>query len=391
MPTQLELEALHRQESSEHNAKILETKDTRGVADLVNGKAIKGQIEEAVSELTEFVPGKVVSIEFETNRNGELSGKTYEEIKSFFVENFNNFGVSAGKKELEVKHTLLKNGRTFSLKTLINTLENFTTPAEDIPGALQTLAENDINVIVESGRKTYLGKPGQYFKKMRLKSELRGDRYSNSEDDNVPLFPEGYAFAYVDFDLERIYDETNLNIKVPGVLGGTRKNHTAEIYTFSADLYLYDSDYDDVMNNSDRYKVEIYIKQYDEPINDFEYQTESRLVFSPSRRSHVANVVSAPFSSTLGFRDAITYSRLSASLSDANAVVTVPNNDTVKIETGAIYHFLRDTTFTPSFVGAVGVTINSKNGWKKIGPNFGVATLIKTAANTWFLFGDLIA
>jgi hypothetical protein len=65
MPTQLELEAMHRQESSDHNAKILETKDTRGLADLVNGKAIKSQIAEAVTELTvtkaDLVDGKVPS------------------------------------------------------------------------------------------------------------------------------------------------------------------------------------------------------------------------------------------------------------------------------------------------------------------------------------------
>jgi hypothetical protein len=63
MPTQLELEALHRQESSQHNAQIATLKDTRGLADLVNGKAIKSQIAEAVTELTvtkaDLVGGKV--------------------------------------------------------------------------------------------------------------------------------------------------------------------------------------------------------------------------------------------------------------------------------------------------------------------------------------------
>ena len=44
MPTQLELEALHRQESSEHNAQILETKVTRGKADIFDGKIPAGQL-----------------------------------------------------------------------------------------------------------------------------------------------------------------------------------------------------------------------------------------------------------------------------------------------------------------------------------------------------------
>ena len=83
MSTQLELEALHRQESSEHNAKILETKDTRGLADLVNGKAIKSQIAEAVSELTvakaDLVNGKVSA--------GQLPAPLFSEVIDLTISN----------------------------------------------------------------------------------------------------------------------------------------------------------------------------------------------------------------------------------------------------------------------------------------------------------------
>jgi hypothetical protein len=44
MPTQLELEAMHRQESSQHNAQIATTKVTRGKADIFDGKVPAGQL-----------------------------------------------------------------------------------------------------------------------------------------------------------------------------------------------------------------------------------------------------------------------------------------------------------------------------------------------------------
>ena len=56
MPTQLELEALHRQESSEHNAKILETKVTRGKADIFNGKVPAGQLPQQTTKKNVLTP-----------------------------------------------------------------------------------------------------------------------------------------------------------------------------------------------------------------------------------------------------------------------------------------------------------------------------------------------
>jgi hypothetical protein len=56
MPTQLELEAQHRQEASEHNAQIATTKVTRGKADIFDGIVPAGQLP------TSILPFEVVNV-----------------------------------------------------------------------------------------------------------------------------------------------------------------------------------------------------------------------------------------------------------------------------------------------------------------------------------------
>jgi hypothetical protein len=65
MPTQLELEAQHRQEASEHNAQIATTKVTRGKADIFDGKIPASQLPEEPT-FNNFVS---VEIEYGTTEN----------------------------------------------------------------------------------------------------------------------------------------------------------------------------------------------------------------------------------------------------------------------------------------------------------------------------------
>ena len=72
-------------------------------------------------------------------------------------------------------------------------------------------------------------------------------------------------------------------------------------------------------------------------------------------------------------------------------VITIPANSTVAFSVGDRLEILRtgsgDVTISP----ASGVTINSKNGNKKIAAQYSGAGLIKIDTNTWALIGDLKA
>ena len=83
MSTQLELEALHRQESSEHNAQILETKVTRGKADIFNGKIPAGQLPIPTSE-----PFKIATLEDTTDPLVISDLSNFELVYIEFFEDF---------------------------------------------------------------------------------------------------------------------------------------------------------------------------------------------------------------------------------------------------------------------------------------------------------------
>jgi hypothetical protein len=73
---QIKGETVFRQQIAQENAEISSVKDTRGLADLVNGKAIKNQIEEVVEELTltksDLVDGKVPASQLPTPMFSEI-------------------------------------------------------------------------------------------------------------------------------------------------------------------------------------------------------------------------------------------------------------------------------------------------------------------------------
>jgi outer membrane protein assembly factor BamB len=72
-------------------------------------------------------------------------------------------------------------------------------------------------------------------------------------------------------------------------------------------------------------------------------------------------------------------------------LVTVPDDITVPFPVGTQIDCSQAGVGKVTFVGAVGVTIHSKGGNLSIAAQWVGATLIKTATDTWILFGDLIA
>lgn len=72
---------------------------------------------------------------------------------------------------------------------------------------------------------------------------------------------------------------------------------------------------------------------------------------------------------------------------DDTTTITVPNNINIPIGTQILV--ASNTTNTISFVADAGVTLNSKSGLVDITDQYGVASLVKTGTNTWYLFGDL--
>lgn len=78
-------------------------------------------------------------------------------------------------------------------------------------------------------------------------------------------------------------------------------------------------------------------------------------------------------------------------LTNAAAIaVTIPTNASVAFPIGTQIDFSQDGAWKVTFSGA-GVTINSLSSLKSIGGQYVGATLIKTATDTWNLYGNLIA
>lgn len=78
--------------------------------------------------------------------------------------------------------------------------------------------------------------------------------------------------------------------------------------------------------------------------------------------------------------------------SPSDRTVTVPLNSTAPFIIGQKVEIIRygsgNVTITPE---SSGVTINSKNGNKKIASQYSGAVIMKTDTNTWLLIGDLTA
>lgn len=76
--------------------------------------------------------------------------------------------------------------------------------------------------------------------------------------------------------------------------------------------------------------------------------------------------------------------------SNASAnTVTVPQNSSVALPIGAIITVMQLGAGTTSFVAGTGATIISRGSLLSLAGQYGGATLIKTATNTFWLSGDL--
>lgn len=77
--------------------------------------------------------------------------------------------------------------------------------------------------------------------------------------------------------------------------------------------------------------------------------------------------------------------------SSSDTTVTVPPNSSSPFPVGSRLDVVRLGTGAVTFVQDTGVTINSKNGNKKIASRYSGATIFKVDTNTWVLIGDLTA
>jgi hypothetical protein len=75
--------------------------------------------------------------------------------------------------------------------------------------------------------------------------------------------------------------------------------------------------------------------------------------------------------------------------SGSTQTFTIPLDSTFDFPIGTQISISQISTFQLTFAVAVGVTLNSMGGWLKIAARYGGATIIKTAANQWYLFGAL--
>lgn len=95
---------------------------------------------------------------------------------------------------------------------------------------------------------------------------------------------------------------------------------------------------------------------------------------------------------TVALVDAGTTIEMNAS---TNTTVTIPVDSNVNFPIGTQIAFIRTgtggVTFAGQTVGAETVNILSKNSNKRIAAQYTQAIIVKRAANTWYLFGDLTA
>jgi uncharacterized membrane protein len=77
--------------------------------------------------------------------------------------------------------------------------------------------------------------------------------------------------------------------------------------------------------------------------------------------------------------------------SSSAVTVTVPTNATVAFPIGTTITILQTGTGETSFVEASGVTIRSKNSYKKINTQYSGAQLVNLETDIWILIGDLKA
>jgi hypothetical protein len=91
---------------------------------------------------------------------------------------------------------------------------------------------------------------------------------------------------------------------------------------------------------------------------------------------------------TLVLGDAGKYVTLSNA---ASITLTVPTNATVAFDVGTVVNVVQLGAGQVTIAGAVGVTVNSESSKLKLKGQYAVASLLKTATNTWVALGNLSA
>lgn len=77
-------------------------------------------------------------------------------------------------------------------------------------------------------------------------------------------------------------------------------------------------------------------------------------------------------------------------LADATSVVArIPTNAVTAFPIGTRIEVIRSDAGTVQLVPISGVTLKAEGGKDKLASQYSQATLIKTATNTWYLFGDI--
>ena len=77
--------------------------------------------------------------------------------------------------------------------------------------------------------------------------------------------------------------------------------------------------------------------------------------------------------------------------SSAAATLTIPPDSSVNFMIGTNIDVVQYATSSVSIVTGSGVTLRSSNNWNKINGRYGAASLVKSAANDRYLFGNLSA
>lgn len=99
-----------------------------------------------------------------------------------------------------------------------------------------------------------------------------------------------------------------------------------------------------------------------------------------------------PFNAQVGttYTLALTDAGDVVTLTNGSAItVTVPLNSSVAFPIGTQITFAQTGAGKVTFVGAVGVTLNSADSFLSLRTQYSSGTLIKTATNTWLLIGDI--
>ena len=91
---------------------------------------------------------------------------------------------------------------------------------------------------------------------------------------------------------------------------------------------------------------------------------------------------------TLVLGDAGKYVTLSNA---ASITLTIPTNATVGFDVGTVVNVVQLGAGQVTIAGAGGVTVNSEGSKLKLKGQYAVASLLKTATNTWVALGNLSA